>query len=513
MAKNRTKNSIRNVLFSFIGYIFTILLQFINRSVFVRLLSAEYLGLNGLFSNILSLLALSELGIGTAMTYALYKPISNRDTEKIKSLMHLYKKMYTIIGCFVLGVGCAIAPFLPYFIEDMPALKFITVYYLLYVLNSGVSYFYTYKRTLIICDQNAYISTTTQTIASVLTKLVQIIALLLTHNYLLFLLVQIFFTIAENIVISKIADKRYPFLKESNISKLEQTEKDNISKNIKAMLCHKIGFVAVTATDNLILSKILGLVSVGLYSNYSLIMDNVAALTDRMIFSVSASVGDLIAEDDTKHSEQVLYNLLFINYWVISFCATCLYCLLQDFIVLWLGKDFLLSSFTVLVIVLCFYVSRMRNTVNIFKEATGILRQDRYKAIIESIVNLALSIPLTYQFGVAGVKLGTLLSTLLIPFWIEGYVLFKHYFHKSFKWYMLKQAGYLLSFSAVTLLTAMTCNLVPYEGLLAFVLKLIICCIVPNVIIAALFFKTDGFKYLSRIIFKLFATKIRKKAH
>ena len=273
------------------------------------------------------------------------------------------------------------------------------------------------------------------------------------------------------------------------------------------MLCHKIGFVTVTATDNLILSKILGLVSVGLYSNYSLIVDNVASLTDRMIFSVSASVGDLVAADDTKHSERVLYNLLFINYWVISFCATCLYCLLQDFIVLWLGKDFLLSGFTVLVIVLCFYVSRMRNTVNIFKEAAGILRQDRYKALIESIVNLVLSIPLTYKFGVAGVKLGTLLSTLLIPFWIEGYVLFKHYFHKSFKWYMLKQAGYLLSFSLITIVTSMICDVLPYEGLLAFVFKLIICCIVPNVLITVLFFKTEGFKYLSRIIFKLFAKK------
>lgn len=510
MTNNRTKSSIRNVFFSFTGYIFTILLQFINRSVFVHLLSAEYLGLNGLFSNILSLLALSELGIGTAMTCALYKPISNGDTEKIKSLMYLYKKMYTIIGCFVLGVGCAISPFLPYFIEDMPALKFITVYYLLYVLNSGVSYFYTYKRTLIICDQNAYISTTTQTIASVLTKLVQVIVLLLTHNYLFYLLVQIFFTIAENIFISKIADKRYPYLKEKNISKLEQAEKNDILKNIKAMFCHKIGFVAVTATDNLILSKILGLVSVGLYSNYSLIVDNIASLTDRMIFSVSASVGDLVAADDIKHSEQVFYKLLFVNYWVISFCATCLYCLLQDFIVLWLGKDFLLSGFTVMIIVLCFYVSRMRNTVNIFKEAAGILRQDRYKAIIESIVNLALSIPLTYRLGVAGVKLGTLLSTLLIPFWIEGYVLFKHYFHKSFKWYMLKQVGYLLSFSVITILTSIICNALPYEGLLAFISKLIICCIVPNVLITALFFKTEGFKYLSRIIFKLFATKAKK---
>lgn len=504
---SRTAKSVKNLIFTFGGYFITLVLQFISRSIFIKMLSAEYLGLSGLFSNILSILAVSELGIGTAMTYALYKPISDHNTEKIKSLMKLYKRLYTLIGLAIIVLGTLLAPFLQYLVADMPDIPYIRLYYLLYVFNSGISYFYSYKRSLIICDQQSYVSTVTTTIASITTKLLQIIVLYFTGNFMLFLLVQIGVTFAENIWISCIADKKYPFLREKNIEKLTADDKNSIKRNVKGMLFHKISFVIVMATDNLIISKILGLVSVGIYSNYSMIIDNVGALTDKGIYSVSASVGDLIASGDKKKSENVFYKLLFIDFWVSCFCSVSLFCLLQPFIRLWLGEAFLLTDFSVMVIVLCFYFSKMRHTVNIFKESAGIIRQDRYAPVIESILNLILSIPLTIWLGVAGVKLGTLLSTIAVPFWCAAYVLFKYYFGKKCSKYLLLQLKYFVITVICTILTAFACYLIKVDGILGFAIKCLLCVFIPNATVLIGFYKTDELGYLIDVIKGLFIKK------
>ena len=236
MVQTRSKKSLKNIVFVFGGYFINLLLQLINRLLFVNYLSQEYLGINGLFSNILSMLALSELGIGAAIIYALYEPIAKKDIEKVKSLMLLYKKMYTAIGCFILVVGIAITPFVDFFIKEKLDIPYLKFYFLLYVLNSGISYFYTYKRSIIICNQEEYISTITTTLASFFTKGAQIAVLVLTRNFTLFLVIQILFTRLENIVISKIADKKFPYLKDNYIRPLSNDEKKKIKNNVFAMM-------------------------------------------------------------------------------------------------------------------------------------------------------------------------------------------------------------------------------------------------------------------------------------
>lgn len=506
MNETRTSNSIRNIVFSVVSYVVTILLQFINRSVFVNYLSTEYLGLNGLFSNILSMLALSELGIGTAMAYAMYKPINDKDTEKIKSYMRLYKKWYNRIGLFILAAGAALTPFLQFLIADMPDMKYIHVYYLLYVANTGISYFYTYKRSLIICDQKAYISTATLTIASIVSKLSQILILIFTHNYMLYLVVSIVITRAENIWISKIADKKYPYLMDKKVVELSDTEKNVLKNNVLAMLFHKIGTVVINATDNLIISKVLGLASVGLYSNYVLIIDNISSFVTKSLYSVTASVGNLLASKDKDRVENVFFKMLFAEFWIVSFCAICLLCLLQPFVTVWLGKNYLLSFQTVIVLAACFYVFNMRHTVLIFKEAAGLFAQDKYKAIIESIVNLVVSIPLTYLLGVTGVKLGTLISTVTVSFWFEGVVLYKFYYGKSARLYFGVQSKYLCVTIGMGVLTYGLCQLHSTQGLLGLALDGIICALVPNLVLILIFHKTDEFRYFWNMIIG----KIRK---
>ena len=500
---SRTKNSIRNIIFTIAGFVITTLLQLVNRKVFILFLSSEYLGLNGLFSNILSMLSLSEMGIGTAIIFALYKPIAEKDTERIKSLMALYKKLYTCIGCFVLLAGAVLTPFLHLMIKEIPDIPYIHLYYLMFVIDSGMSYFYTYKRSLIICNQDNYISTTTTMLASAGTRIVQLVVLLLTHNYFLFLLVQILFTRLENVVISKIADRQYPFLKDKDYQILSREEKVSIRNNVLAMMAHKIGMVIVNATDNLIISKILGLATLGVYSNYVLLTQTIEGLISKVFSSVTASIGNLVAEMPKDEIERTFKRILFLNYWIIDFCTVCLICLIQPFIYLWLGNDYQLSMLTVAVIVVVFYVNGMRKTVLEFRNAAGLFWADRYKALVEAIVNLVVSIPLTYAMGVAGVKLGTLISLLSVAFWVEGRILYKYLLNKSVSVYLLRNIMYALITGIQCCFTYWLCSMVKDLSIPYFILRMIICIVVPNVLMFATFWKTDEFAYVMGITKKI----------
>ena len=501
--QSRTKNSIRNAIFSIGGYAFTMILQLVGRRVFLMKLSSEYLGLSGLFYSILSMLALSELGIGTAIIYAMYKPVADDNKEKIKSLMALYKKLYTAIGVFILLVGICVTPFLQYMIKDMPDMKYIRVYFILYVFNSAFSYFCTYKRSLIICNQKEYISTSTTTIASMITRILQIVVLITTGSYMLYLVVQIIVTVMENLWISHIANKMYPYIKEKNIRPLEKEDVSSIKKNIAAMFAHKMGDVVVNTTDSVIISRILGLASVGLFSNYDLILSNILTISNKIIYSISASVGNLTASSEKKHSEEVLDNIVFLTYFFQCFITTTLIVIIQDFICLWVGKENLLENTVVIIFVANLYIATMRAPVIIFRNATGTFWNDRYKPVIESVANLIISIPLTFIMGIAGVKLGTIISTLTVAFWWEAYALYKYFFNKGVKGYLLKQLKLVCITAVCVVITYSVCELIHTVLIIQLILKGIICCIIPNVINIILFYKTSEFKFVQNKVMKV----------
>lgn len=508
---SRMKSSIRNIMFTILGSVVTMLLQLVNRRVFINYLASDYLGLNGLFSDILSMLSLSEMGIGTAMIYALYKPVAEKDNGKIKSLMQLYKRLYISIGCFVLIVGVALTPFLHIFIKEMPEIPYIHLYYVMFVVDSGMSYFYTYKRSLIICNQENYISSTTTMLSNICVRIVQLIFLIATHNYFLFLLTQIIFTRLENIVISKIADKKYPFLLEKDIEPLKKEDTESIKKNIFAMMAHKMGNVIVNGTDNLIVSKIMGLSVLGLYSNYALLINAISGLISKIFSAVTASIGNLVVEKNKEETEKVFYKILFMNYWIFDVCAICFYCLLQPFVKLWVGERFLLSNITVYVIVLLFYLNGMRRTVLEFRNATGIFWYDRYKAIIEAITNLVVSIPLTYIWGVMGVKMGSVIALLSTSFWVEGWVLYRHFFQKTSMQYLRKQIFYgLLTLLQCVLLNCF-CRIIDDGSILTFLIQCIFCFMISNLVIIILFWHTEEFRYYLNIA-KQMLTK-RRNSH
>ena len=341
----------------------------------------------------------------------------------------------------------------------------------------------------------------------------QIIILIITKNYILFLILQIIFTWLENFFVSKKADSMYPYLKDKNVDALDKKEISNIKKNVGAMVFHKIGGMVVNSTDNIIMSRIVGLVAVGIYSNYFLIIQALETITGQIFNAITASVGNLNATQDKNHVKTVFNRTLFMNFWVFSFCSICLIVLFNDFITLWLGKEYLFSFSIVVVLCICFYLKGIRKTVLTFRDATGIFYYDRYKPIIESVINLIVSILLANELGVLGVFLGTIISTVTTSLWVEPYILYKYVFNMSVKDYFKRLISYSVIGILVCVFTYYICSFFTGLNWFILVLKLFITIVFVNIIFILVFRKSQEFKYycgLFKKMFKLLSNKMKK---
>lgn len=495
----RSKSSAKNLVVALIGQAFGLIISFIARIIFVKFLSDEYLGLNGLFTNLLTMLSLVELGVGSALVYSLYKPLADGDNEKVKSLMDLYRKAYNIIGGVVLIIGILFIPFYRYLISEVPSISHLDFIYILFVLNTAISYFYSYKRSLIICDQKRYIATIYRYVFYFLLNVFQIIVLFLTHNYILYLITQVVFTWLENICISIKADRMYPYLKDKNIKKLDKKELNTISKNVRAMLFHKIGGVVVNSTDNILISKLVGLIAVGMYSNYYLITSALDTITAQFFNAITASVGNLGACTNSKKVKETFNTTFFLNYLIYGVITVCLLILFNPFIEVWLGKKYLFDFSVVLVITICFYLKGIRKTCLTYRDALGLFWHDRYKPIIESIINLVASIILGIRYGVLGIFMGTIISTVTTSLWIEPYVLYKYYFKENIIDYLYRFIKYTLVVVLTYLIVQKIVILISINGILGLLIKGVVSLILSILIMTIVFIKTNEIKHVKKI--------------
>lgn len=491
----RTKSTLLNMLTSYIGQISSVLVLLVSRVFFIKVLGDEYLGLNGLFSNILTLLSLVELGIGPAIIYSLYKPIANDDKETIKSLMNLYKNVYTLIGLIILILGISLTPFLSLFIKEMPDIPNLKLIYVLFVISSSVTYFYNYKRSLIQSDKNRYILPIYKYGFIIITNIFQILFLLITKNYIVFLLIQILCTIIENILVNIKANKMYPYLKEKNIKKLDKKVKNKIIKNTKAMVLHKLGAIVVRSTDNIIISKFVSLVAVGLYSNYYLVISAFENVSTQFFSSITAAAGNLYATESSSKIYEIFKKVVFINF-VIYFLFTSLFlCLLNPFITLWVGESLTFDISIVIIIVVNIYLSGMRKSVLLFRDAMGLYYEDRYKPIFESIINIVASIILAKYLGVLGVFIGTTISTITTSFWVEPYILYKHGLKQKVSNYFKKYTLYTLITFIISFLAFYLCSFFSELTVLNIVIRLIISIFLPIISVIILFRNKEEYKY------------------
>lgn len=507
----RSAKSIKNVLVTWAGLFFVSMGGFVVRIVLARVMAEEYLGLNGLFGNIISVLSLAELGVGPAITFSLYRPIAENDTKQITALMQLYRKFYIGVGLFVLVVGTALTPFLPYLIKDMPQnVEHIYFIYFLYVLNSSLSYFYSYKIVYVSANQNYYLYSMNHAICYVCMYAMQVIVLALTKNFIVFYTIQVITTALENLNISRIADKRYPILKSKEQYELPVETVKTIKTNVFAAIGHNIGNVVLNSTDNIIISKFVGLVETGMYSNYLLVTSTVNMFLNQAFSAVMSSIGNLGVEGTEEQKEDSFYLVYFANFWIYCFASIAILVLASPFISLAFGDNYVMNFAVVAIIGLNFFATGMRQTCITFKSAYGILIQDVHKAYIEAIVNLVVSVILVQNFGVFGVLLGTLISNYAVAFWIEPKVLFKYGLHKKPWKYFGIYVLYMLTYMIGAAVTYGVSLCVRGNGIVSFLFEVVVVLIVPNIIILFLWWRNPSCKQLINIVRTIMSQKMNK---
>ncbi len=501
-----------NTMTAWTDQVLNLILRFVSRTVFIWCLDVEYLGVNGLFSNILTLLSLAELGVGTAITFSMYRPIAEKKEDEVIALLQLYKKTYITIGLVMLIIGASITPVLDWFIKDMPDIPEISAIYLLYLLNSVISYFFSYRISFIIANQRRYIVNIVHSLTQLFVIGIQVVILLLTKNFILYLVVQIIGTFLENVIESQIVVREYPFVKTKKKYQLDRTTFHSIVKNIGAMVLHRFGSVAVFATDNMILSKMIGLVSVGIYSNYSLVVTSLTNITRQFFISITSSVGNLNVEKQGKDLKETFGKVFFFGAWMYAFCSICCLVLFNSFIELWIGKDYLLEMPVVFVIVFNFFLTGMRQAGGTFIEALGLFWYNRFAPLIEAPLNLISSIIFVKCFGMIGVFLGTALSTLCVCMLSEPYVLYKYGLKRPLRTYYIMYVKYTAAVFLIGAITMVLCSvgILGRGGIGSFILKMLICAVVPNVLWYLLFRKTEECVYFVNL-FKGILDKMGKK--
>lgn len=504
--RSRTENSIINSAMSIVTQVLTVVLNFAVKTVFIKMLNDEYLGVNGLFTNIITMLSLADLGIGIAIPYSLYKPLAKKDEHKINVLMNFYKKVYTIIGIAVLLIGLSLTPFLGLIIKDIPKnVPHLSLIYILFVIHSASSYFFVYKKFLIDSDQKGYITSRIIFTFSTLLSIIQIILLVTTKNYILFLLSSIILVIIQNIYISSKANKLYPFIKNKTDEKLEKEDMEGIKKNVSSLFIYKVGTVIMNGTDNIIISKFIGLIIVGFYSNYVLIINSITTVLNQIFNAITSSIGNLVVTTNKKRSKEVYDNLNFANFWLYALFGVCIIVLINPFINIWIGKKYVMGFSIVFLLVLNFYVLGMQSVTNSFRNAYGLFWIAKYRPIIMVIINIIISVVLVQFIGIEGVLIGTLISRLVTTAWLDPYIVHKYGFEISPKSYYIDYLKYLVIFIAISIIFNYFVSMITINNIFILILIAILVVISVNVILVLLFFKTSEFNY--------FYDKIKKIRH
>lgn len=499
---SRLSYSKKNVIVGIFSQCINVIITLITRTIFIKVLGLEYLGISNVFASILTILSVAELGIGEAISFSLYKPLAENDTKKISLIMKMFKKMYSIVAISIVIFGIVLVPFLKYIIKESIEVENIYIVYFLYVINSVVTYFCAYKKILLIADQRKYIESLVNAIMLLLMYVVQIIVLIIFRNYLLYFSIQVLFNLLINIVLTHIVNKRYPYINNSVSDTLSKEDKKMIFKNFVALAIQRVNGVIAQSIDNIILSLMLGTVIVGKYSNYLTIEKYLTQFIIVIFTALTGSIGNLIATESKERHYEVFKKINFFAFWIFAITTICYFSSVQTFIKFWLGsEDYLIDISIVFVIALNYYVMGVRHSVTIFKNAYGLYWQDRYKPIISAVVNIVFSLLLTYKFGMIGVGLGTLISYLLVNSVIEPFILFKYGFNRDVKGYYIDYIIKICVVSAICIVSVLLFNFLSIDNyLLKFIVIIMVDILVYNFFFIIIFRKNESYKYFVRLL-------------
>jgi len=507
----RVLNTLRNGIIGLLSQLVILITGFILRAIFIKVLGQEILGLNGLFLDILSILSVTELGIGSAITYSLYKPIFEEDFNTITGLMQLYRKSYRLIGSIIFGVSILILPFIQIFIKDFTLdINYIRFIFVLFAANTTLSYFLGYSRIILFAKQRNYVVLGIDFILKITLTLAQAFVLIYTKNFVLYLIMNIGFTFTTNLIIRHVVRKDYPYLKNKSVD-LDTKIKADIFKNIKFLSISAIISVGVLGTDRIIISSLIGITTLGIYSNYALIIQQVQLLFISLLNGVVASVGNLIAEGNKEKIKEIYKVYHFAYYLIASFTSIALYALLTPFITdIWLNADYKIASILVIVIVFNSYLHFMRQPVWQIQATAGIFRHYIPFSIIEFVLNLVISIYGALEWGIIGVFIGTTIAYLVS--WIgQAWILNNYVIHDSIVKYYFKQIEY-ITFTLIELFVSM--YLIQFiqtdNPVINFIAHGFVIFTVTTFLNSVIYFRSIEFKYLKMQIFDKVLLRLKR---
>lgn len=516
MENSRLKNSALNFASGFLGRVLTILLNFAVRTIFIYCLNEAYLSVNGLYSNILTVLSLAELGFGSAMVYRMYAPMAVKDYQKTAALLQFYKKIYIIIGVVIFLLGLCVIPFMDYIIKDKPDISGLTLYYILFLVNTSISYWFSsYKASVLYADQKEYIKTNVQNTMAILQSGLQIVLLLLFRKYLLYLLIQLAGNIFLNLYVAHLVDKRYPEIQTYQGASLSAEERVQIRKDTEALVLSRFGHVALNGTDNIIISAVVGVLWVGRLSNYTLICDSITSVLCQITAAITGSLGNFFATED-KHAGYALFKKVeFLNFWLYGFSFIALVTLLDPFVQIWAGERFVLGLPMSIAIAINFFVAGYMNTLWVFRSTIGLFKQGKFRPILVAILNIILSIFLGKLWGVFGVLFATFLSRAAISLWYDPLILHRYGFEVSCKPFFARYFRRVLLLTAIliVMLTIRYVVLSSATTVLRFAVMTMFTAIVPNAIFWLAYHRCEEYAYFRSIVKDRVIAPIRGKLH
>lgn len=509
MEESRTKKSIRNTVFSFAFQLSDVLLNFLLRTIFIHTLGKSYLGLSGLFSNILTVLSFMELGIGGAIVFCLYKPLAEHDYRKVSALMQLYKKAYTIIGSLVCIIGLMLTPFLEYIITLPDRIPHLYWIYWLMIGNTAISYFLAYRRSLLIADQRTDINVKNQLCFRISRFFLLTIALVFVRNYIVYLVLDVANTLASNIQITFLVKKRYRYIEEADVASISKEERKQIVQFVSSGIFSKFGQTVVNCTDNIIISTFVSTLMVGLYSNYSMITSSLEVAIYLLFSGLTASIGNFAVEKDAVQLERLFERITFGNFLISSCICVCLVSLFSPFVLIWAGQDYLLSNTTVFVIIVNFYIASRQKSIECFTGANGeMYYHNRFRSLVEGIVNLVTSLLLVKytSLGITGVFLGTTVCFLMGRIWMDAFVLYRYWFKQPFLRYVICYGKQALLTLAIAFVGKMTSDYLFHNlgiNLFTWILCGIIVSVITVAILVLLYWKKEDFQYYKNLFLKI----------
>ncbi len=495
---SRTQKSVRNIAFS-IGYrLVTLISNFIMKTILIKNLGIQYTGVSALFTDILTVLSVAELGFGTAVSYALYRPLCEKDNVRIAKLMRLYQKIYRIVFFVIITAGIVCLIFLKYIVKDVPDIKEnIHIIFIFFMLKTAVSYLFVYKAALIEADQEKHIVSAIGIVFCILTAILEAVAVAVFKSYIGYLTVMVTMVIVQNAVISLAADHRYPMLNEKCNESLSVCERSEIFKNVRALAIYKISGALQRGVDSVIISAMLGTSLVGFLSYYKMIVNNVDSLFGQVFEAIKPSVGNLAASENGDKQYVVFKRMCALSFAIGNFIAVSLITLLNPFIDLWLGSDYLLGTDVVIMLAADIYIITMVRPYESFRNANALFVQGKYRPAVMVILNIVLSVGLANKWGMTGVLFATVAARLLTHVWYDPRLIYHRVFHKPFSKYIKMKIIYLLTVIANCVLVYAACGIIGLPNKWAeFCLKALLCAIVPNAVTVALFRNNDEFKAL-----------------